>query len=105
MDRRVDRVGSRRRRDRAGSMISLAGLALISGTSFLFIKIAVQALPPLYVPFGRVAIAAVVLLGVLAARRERLPGDRRFWGHVVVAAAVGLVLPFTLFGYAEQHTS
>jgi drug/metabolite transporter (DMT)-like permease len=83
----------------------LAGLALISGTSFLFIKVAVRDLHPLYVTFGRVAVAAVVLLGVLAARRERLPRDPRYWGHVVIAAAVGLVLPFTLFGYAEQHTS
>jgi drug/metabolite transporter (DMT)-like permease len=83
----------------------LAGLALISGTSFLFIKLAVHDLHPLYVTFGRVAIAAVVLLGFLTARRERLPRDPRYWGHVLVAAGTGLVLPFTLFGYAEQHTS
>jgi drug/metabolite transporter (DMT)-like permease len=86
-------------------LAGLAGLALISGTSFLFIKVAVQDLHPLYITFGRLAIAAVVLLGALAAGRERLPRDPRYWGHVVVAAALGLVLPFTLFGYAEQHTS
>jgi drug/metabolite transporter (DMT)-like permease len=83
----------------------LAGLALISGTSFLFIKVAVRDLQPLYVTFGRVAIAAIALLAVLAARRERLPGELRQWGHVAVAAALGLLVPFTLFGYAEQHTS
>ena len=88
-----------------GGSGGLTGLALISGTSFLFIKVAVRDLHPLYVTFGRVAIAAAVLLGVLVARRERLHRDRRDWGHVVVAAGSGLVLPFTLFGYAEQHTS
>jgi drug/metabolite transporter (DMT)-like permease len=86
-------------------LTGLAGLALISGTSFLFIKVAVRDVHPLYVTFGRVAIAAIGLLPVLAARRERLPRDPRQWGHVVVAAAAGLVVPFTLFGYAERHTS
>jgi drug/metabolite transporter (DMT)-like permease len=81
------------------------GLTLIWGASFLFIKIGVQAVAPLQVAFGRVSFGALTLLVVSLARRERLPREPRLWGHLVVAAALANALPFTLFGYAEQHVS
>jgi drug/metabolite transporter (DMT)-like permease len=81
------------------------GLTLIWGASFLFIKIGVQAVAPLQVAFGRVAFGALTLLVVSLARRERLPHEPRIWGHLVVAAVLANALPFTLFGYAEQHVS
>jgi drug/metabolite transporter (DMT)-like permease len=54
------------------------------GTSFLFIKVAVAELPPVYVAFGRIALGAVTLVVLLAARRERLPRDPRLWGSSTV---------------------
>jgi drug/metabolite transporter (DMT)-like permease len=83
----------------------LLGLALISGTSFLFIKVAVAEIPPIYLTLDRVALGALVLLAVCACRGESLPRDLRRWGHLTVAAAIGLVVPFTLLGYAERHIS
>jgi drug/metabolite transporter (DMT)-like permease len=80
-------------------------LAAIWGTSFLFIKVGVRELPPLWLSFGRVAAGALTLLVVLAVTRDRLPRDPRLWGHLVVVAALGVVLPFTLFGYGEQRVS
>ncbi|GLY25359.1 DMT family transporter [Micromonospora sp. NBRC 101691] len=78
-------------------------LAAIWGSSFLFIKIGIRELHPLYVTLGRVATGALTLLVVLAVLRDRLPRDRRLWLHLAVVAAFGVALPFTLFGYGEQR--
>nr|CAG38675.1 putative integral membrane protein [Micromonospora echinospora] len=78
-------------------------LAAIWGSSFLFIKIGIRELHPLYVTLGRVATGALTLLVVLAVLRDRLPRDRRLWLHLTVVAAFGVALPFTLFGYGEQR--
>jgi drug/metabolite transporter (DMT)-like permease len=80
-------------------------LAAIWGASFLFIKIGVRELHPLHVTLGRVAAGALTLLVVLAVLRDRLPREPRIWLHLAVVAAVGVALPFTLFGYGEQRIS
>lgn len=86
----------------------LPGFVLLSaiwGSSFLFIKVGVEQLHPLYVALGRVCIGALTLLAVLAVLGDRLPRDRRLWGHLVVVSAIGVALPFTLFGYGEERVS
>ncbi|UQU61722.1 DMT family transporter [Couchioplanes caeruleus] len=80
-------------------------LAAIWGTSFLFIKVGVRELPPLWLTFGRVAAGALTLLVILALTRDRLPRDARLWAHLIVVAALGVALPFTFFGYGEQRVS
>jgi drug/metabolite transporter (DMT)-like permease len=80
-------------------------LAAIWGTSFLFIKVGVRELHPLWLTFGRVATGVLTLLVVLAVTRDRLPRDARLWGHLAVVALLGVVLPFTLFGFGEQRVS
>lgn len=78
-------------------------LGAIWGASFLFIKVSVRELHPLYVTLGRVALGAVTLLTVMLILRDRLPREPRLWGHLAVIGVVGLVLPYTLFGYGEQR--
>ncbi|MGK5743329.1 DMT family transporter [Micromonospora sp. URMC 103] len=78
-------------------------LAAIWGSSFLFIKVGVEELHPLQLTLYRVAAGAVTLLVVLAVLRDRLPREPRVWGHLTVVAALGVALPFTLFGYGEQR--
>jgi drug/metabolite transporter (DMT)-like permease len=80
-------------------------LALIWGSSFLFIKIGVRELHPLYVTLGRVVAGALTVVGVLLVTRGKLPRDPRVWGHLVFVGAVGVAIPFTLFGYGEQRVS
>ncbi|MFD1933589.1 MULTISPECIES: DMT family transporter [Nonomuraea] len=80
-------------------------LALIWGNSFFFIKVAVSALHPLQVSFGRMAIGAATLLVALAVTRKALPRDPRLWGHFQVASVVLTTVPFTLFAYGEQYVS
>jgi drug/metabolite transporter (DMT)-like permease len=88
---------------RASWRLQYLTLALIWGMSFFFIKEGVRAFAPLQITLGRVAIGAAVLIVVLLVRRERLPRGRGTWVHLAVAALVNTVIPFSLFGYAEQR--
>jgi len=80
-------------------------LALIWGSSFLFIKVGVAELHPLYVALGRIAFGALALGIVVALTRQRLSADPRLWAHNTFIAAVGTAAPFTLFAYGEQRVS
>src|SRR5262245_54751219 len=81
----------------AGWQGSFLLLAMIWGSSFLFIKIGLEALSPLQVALGRMAFGTVTLLIIVLARRERLPRDPRLWGHLAVTAFLLNALPFSLF--------
>ncbi len=80
-------------------------LTLIWGSSFLFIKIGVDAFAPLQVALGRMVFGTVALLAVLRVRRESLPVEPIVWVHLAVAALLLNVVPFTLFAAAEQYIS
>ena len=84
---------------------SFIALAAIWGASFLFIKVAIEDLAPIYVAFGRCAIGAVFLLAAVAIRHELLPRDRTLLLHLVVSALLLNSMPFALFAYGEQHAS
>jgi drug/metabolite transporter (DMT)-like permease len=78
-------------------------LAAIWGCSFLFISIGVHELHPAYLALGRVVAGTLVLLIILAIKRESLPREPRIWAHTFVLGAIGSALPWTLFGYGEQR--
>jgi drug/metabolite transporter (DMT)-like permease len=78
-------------------------LALVWGSSFLWIKVALGVLTPVQITVARLGLGTLVLLGLCLATRTRLRRDRRFWLRMVVPAALGNALPFTLFGLAEQR--
>ncbi len=80
-------------------------LSAIWGSSFLFIKVALRAVPPIDVALVRVAVGAAVLGCVLAAQRVALPRRRSTWGHLAVLALIGNALPFTLIAYGETRIS
>ncbi|MEU5691247.1 EamA family transporter [Actinosynnema sp. NPDC020468] len=77
-------------------------LALLWGSSFLWIKIALTGFSPVQLAFVRTVLGAVVLVAMVHTRGQRLPGDRKVWGHLVIAAAFGNVIPFVLFAVGEQ---
>ncbi len=80
-------------------------LAAIWGSSFLFIKIGLEALSPLQVALGRMAFGTVTLLVIVLIRGERLPRDRWLWGHLAITALLLNALPFSLFAYGETAVS
>ncbi len=77
-------------------------LALLWGSGFLWIKLALTGLSPVQVTVLRCALGAAVLLVLAAAARQRLPRDRSTWGRLVVAALFCNTLPFALFSIGEQ---
>jgi drug/metabolite transporter (DMT)-like permease len=84
---------------------SFVVLAAIWGSSFLFIKVGVRELHPVWVAFGRVGSGALTLLVVMLVTRDRLPSGWRLWARMALLAFVGNVVPFTLFAYGERHVS
>ncbi len=79
-------------------------LSVVWGIPYLFLKIAVDALAPPVVVFGRCALAAALLLPMAAARGALRPLLPR-WRWVVLFALVEIAVPFAMLGYAEQRLS
>lgn len=94
-------------------------LALVWGSSFLFIKIAVSnGLPPLSLATMRIAIGAVILLGLARFRGQAWPrwskveandadiqGGAGIWLRLTFLGIIGNSLPFFLIGWGEQFTT
>jgi drug/metabolite transporter (DMT)-like permease len=79
-------------------------LGFLWGSSFLFIKIGVEAgLPPFTLVMLRLLIGFGLLAVVVTAARERLPREARVYGHLFVMGAINIALPFTLITWAEMH--
>ncbi len=88
-----------------GHLAELALLLLLAtlwGTSYTFIKLGVESIPPVTLIAARTTIAAVVLLGVLRWRRIAMPTDPAVWRHFLFQACLNSVIPFTLIAWAEQ---
>ncbi|MDQ4102724.1 MAG: DMT family transporter [Actinomycetota bacterium] len=79
----------------------LALLALIWGSSFVWIKIGLRGFTPMQVTFLRLLLAAGVLLLACRFGRLRLRREPIVWVHFAVAATVGNVVPFYLIGVGE----
>lgn len=86
---------------RRADLAFLVLLALIWGTSYLWIKISLRSFTPVQNTAGRLALGAIALVAYCLLRRVRLPGDPRVWGHLVILAVVANVTPFFLFAYGE----
>lgn len=77
-------------------------LASLWGPSFLFIKIAVEEVPPVMLATLRIGIAAVILNLFLLIRKERLPRDLDFWKKTFIAGLFAQAIPFVLINWGEQ---
>jgi len=87
---------------RSRAWARLGVLALLWGSTFLWIKLALTALSPAQLTFARCVLGALTLIVLCLAGRQRLPGERRIWGHLFVAAFFCNALPFSLFSIGEQ---
>jgi len=76
-------------------------LALIWGSSFLFIRIGVEHIPPFQLVFIRTGIAAVGLNIVVYLRGKRLPTDWKSIRDLLFLGIVNTVFPFALITWGE----
>ena len=88
----------------AADFLLLLLLALTWGSSFLFIKQAVDTLPPMSLAVGRITIGAVMLLAIAFAKGQEVPRGFGLWGRMVFLGVIGNSLPFFLIGWGEQYT-
>ncbi len=77
-------------------------LGLIWGSSYLFIRIAVEAMHPFFVVFIRVGIAAVGLFLVSMVLRKRIPTDWKTLGALIIIGIGNVVMPYNLITWGEQ---
>lgn len=78
-------------------------LGSIWGSSFLWIKVGLDGLPPLGVALGRCLVGAVTMWVLVAVRRLPLPRDPRLWLHLTAVGFMSCAVPFALFAWAELH--
>ena len=81
--------------------LAFGALGVIWGLPYFFIRIAVQDVPPLVVAWGRITLAALILLPV-AWRRGALGALRGHWPAVGVFALVEFVVPFSAISIGER---
>ena len=81
----------------------LLTLALVWGSAFLFIKVAVGSFEPVTYVWLRLVIAAAALLLVLRVTGKRLRLPLMLWASVGLLALLNNVVPFILFGWGQRH--
>lgn len=87
---------------RAG-LLRVATLALVWGSGFLWIKLALRGFSPVQIVFVRLLLGCVTLVPIALSRGLTFPRGRRVWGHLFVAALVANALPYALFSIGEQQ--
>lgn len=81
----------------------LALLALLWGSSYLFIKVAVTEIPPVTLIAIRVSLASVLLLAVVYWRGQRLPRDAGTWARLFVQSVFNAIAAWTLLAWGQQY--
>jgi drug/metabolite transporter (DMT)-like permease len=85
--------------------IAFATVSVLWGIPYLFIKVAVDdGVPPGFVAWSRVGLAAVVLMG-LSWRAGVLNGLRSRWRWLGLYALLEIAIPFPLIAAGERHVS
>jgi drug/metabolite transporter (DMT)-like permease len=77
-------------------------LGLFWGSSYLWIKIGIETLPPWTLIAGRLLLGGAFLAVVVAVARQPLPREPRMYGHLLVMSIVNIVMPFFLITVGEQ---
>ncbi|MBR0716332.1 DMT family transporter [Bradyrhizobium liaoningense] len=78
-------------------------LALIWGSSFTLIKVALPTIPPFTMVAARVTIAAILLILIAALQGYALPRQGSAWAAFFVQGLLQSALPFTLISWGEMH--
>jgi len=86
------------------SLLLFAATSVIWGSSFLFIRLAVEHMPPATVVFGRTLLGAAFLVP-LAASRQAFRGIRPVIVPVTIVTVLDMAAPTFLTAWGEQHVS
>jgi len=81
----------------------LLTLSLIWGSSFLWVGLALHALPPLTIVLCRVGLAAATLWAVLVVLREPLAPLLAAWRPLLIMGLLNNAIPFFLIAWGQVH--
>lgn len=81
----------------------LGVLALLWGPAFLFMKVAVQEIPPLTIATARVVLGAALLYLILKFQGTPLPGFGSIWKHFAIMGLTANAVPFALLSWGQQY--
>ena len=89
--------------DRANRIdwIIFLALGFIWGSSYLFIKLAVDDFGTFTLVSLRLLVGAALLWIVVRVAKQPLPRERRIYGHLLVMAIINITIPFLLITWAE----
>ncbi len=77
-------------------------LGFFWGSSYLFIKLAVDDFGTFTLVALRLVVGAILLWIVVRIAKQPLPRERRIYGHLIVMAIINIAIPFLLITWAEQ---
>lgn len=81
----------------------LVFLGAIWGTTFMFLKLAVEGFTPFTLVFARMALTAVILVVYVYAAGQRLPTDRATWKSLLIVGAISSGIPFVFVAWGMRH--
>src|SRR5215218_9768605 len=77
-------------------------LGFMWGSSYLFIKLAVDDFGTFTLVALRLVVGALLLWSVVRIAKQPLPREGRIYGHLLVMAVINITIPFLLITWAEQ---
>jgi len=81
--------------------IFLIGLAIVWGSSFILMKLALNGLTPIQVGALRMILSAFFLLAIGFSKLKLI--QKRHWKYIFLNAVLGTFIPVFLFAYAVQQ--
>jgi drug/metabolite transporter (DMT)-like permease len=85
------------------SILRLGVLALLWGSGFFWLKLALHGLNPIQIVLGRLVAGAAVMLAIVAVGRHSLPRKPAPWAHLTVMAVTANIAPYFLFGWGVER--
>jgi drug/metabolite transporter (DMT)-like permease len=82
-------------------LILLGVLAVLWASTYTFIKIGVETIPPMTLIAARSLLAGLLLWGIMAARGLAMPRDGAMWRRFLLQSCLNVVFPFSLIAWAE----
>ena len=83
--------------------VLLGLLALLWGSSYLFIKIAVVEIPPITLIAYRVSVAALFLFAIMSWKKERFPRDFKTWRMLFILSFFNSIGAWTILAWGQQY--
>jgi drug/metabolite transporter (DMT)-like permease len=88
---------------RADDYALLVLLGLVFGSTYLFISLGLQTIPPVTLAALRALVGFLALMALTLMFGHEIPRDARSWRAFTLIGFFGGALPFTLMSYAQQR--